>query len=107
MPPSSFVSRQIFESVPACGTMPEKYCSAPDREERHWKNKAPSEPLAMWPRLFRISSRGAFERLTGCHVPPLVECSMSSHGSRFADIPRMRSPEKAMSWAEWGSVGIV
>ncbi|OLE24079.1 MAG: hypothetical protein AUG44_20410 [Actinobacteria bacterium 13_1_20CM_3_71_11] len=94
--PSSMTSRQIRESVPACGSIAECHFSAPAREARHWKNMAPSLPRATWPRLSRSNSPGALARLRGCQFTAPVECSMSSHG-RPPPRDRVRSPAKAMS----------
>ncbi len=88
--PSETTSRQIRLSVPACGTIAEWNFSAPEREARHWKNIAPSEPRAMWARELRVISPGRLAMPRGCQLTPLVECSSSSHGSPPA-TERVRS----------------
>lgn len=56
--PVRVTSRKIRLSGPACGSIAACQVSAPARDCRHWKNGAPSEPRAMWPRLWRGISPG-------------------------------------------------
>jgi hypothetical protein len=96
MPPSRTTSRQIFESVPACGSIAECHFSEPARLARHWKNIAPSEPRATLPRLSRISWPGRFAMLRGCQLTALVECSISSHGA-----PPPSERVRSAAYADW------
>ncbi len=102
--PSALTSRQIRESVPACGTIAEWNFSAPRRDCRHWKNIAPSEPRATWARLLRAISPGRLAGLRGCQLTPLVECSSSSQGAPPA-TERVRSAAMArLTWVRRPSV---